>query len=335
MSEIKYNSIDPDNIFGEEESIIQFSDENVIKKQTVDNIIINSFLDDVKRFSIKCQDDELDMDDISKEIDSFIKVMLCGKYKDYIIHPLEVLPVVRDFIDKYNNEMDDTFKSCIPILTSYHIMREIYYNINVNASDFDDITADGVEDILKVLSTDSISTNILSSVELQKNLCKIDMMMTKKTIAINLGIGLIKLSKYDIYSTLKDYGIKINWNIIKYLQMDEYVNLMDLNEMVVDYDSKDTNNKTLLEVTPLFKHSTPIFRPYYEFIIELIKDKQFDVNKTWVNDEYTYTPFSKDILFSSIFYLNDTFLKTTDLEDEEITRLYIYASKLLNDEELV
>lgn len=335
MSEITYNPIDPDNLFSEEETVIQINEESIVKKQIINHEIIKSFLSDVKVFCIECQIKELYMDDISTEIYTFIKLMLCGKYRDYIIHPLEVLPLVREFIDKYNNDIDDTFKACIPIITSYYIMREIYYNINVNASDFEDITADSVEHILEVLKSDSISS---TTIDLHENLCKIDMMMTKKTVTLNLGIGIIKLAKYDVYSTLKDYGIKINWNIIKYLQINEYVDLMDVNEMVVDYDSTDMNGKILLEVTELFKHSTPIFRPYYEFIIELIKDKQFDINKTWINEEYTYTPFSKDILFSSIFYLNDTFLKTTDLaneDEDQITRLYIYASKILNDNELV
>jgi len=321
MSQSTYNPMDPDNIFGIEE-------DDFVIKQDINKELIMCFIIDVKEFSIKCQTDELYMDDISKEVDIFIKTMLCSKYRDHIIHPLEVLPLVCDFILIYDFEMTDSFKACIPIIVSFHVMREMYHNMYEKASDFNDITADGVEDILYVLNSESQDI-------IKENLDKINMMMIKKTVSINLGMAIIKLARYDIYNTLTEYGIKINWNIIKFLEMDEYVDVMDVNELVTDYDCKDASGKTLLEVTSLFKHATPIKRRNYEFIVDLIKNKHLDVNKSWIKDEYTYTPFSKDILFSSIFYLNDTFLKTTDLEDDEISRLYIYASKLLNDEELV
>jgi hypothetical protein len=321
MTQVKFNSVDPDNIFTEE-------DDEVITKQIINKDMIMSFIIDVKEFSIKCQTDELDFDSISKEVNLFINMMLCSKYKEHIIHPLEVLPLVCNFILVYDLQIDDTFKACIPILTSFHIMREMYYNMYENASDFNDITADGVEDILYILSSESETL-------VKENLHKINMMMIKKTVSINLGIALIKLSKYDVYSTLNEYGVKVNWNILKYLEMNEYVDVMDVNKLVTDYECKDVTGKIILEVTPLFKHATTIYRPYYEFIVELVKNRHLDINKSWIEGDYTYTPFCKDILFSSIFYLNDTFLKTTDLEDEEISRLYIYASKLLGDDELV
>ena len=321
MSQATFNPIDPDNIFGDEE------DDSVIK-QAINKELIMKFIIDVKDFSIKCQTDELYIDDILREVVLFIKYMLCTKYCDHIIHPLEVLPLICDFILIYDLEMTDTFKACIPIIVSFHVMREMYYNMYDKASDFNDITADGVEDLLYLLNSES--QNMMKG-----NLDKINMMMIKKTVSINLGMALIKLAKFDVYSTLTEYGIKINWNIIKFLDMEEYVDVMDVNELVTDYDFKDASGKIILEVTPLFKHSTPIKRRNYEFLVDLVKNRHLDINKTWIKDEYTYTPFSRDILFSSIFYLNDTFLKTTDLEDDEISRLYIYASKLLDDRELV
>ena len=68
MSQVKFNSVDPDNIFTEE-------DEDVITKQIINKDMIMSFIIDVKEFSIKCQTDELDFDSISKEVNLFENVL--------------------------------------------------------------------------------------------------------------------------------------------------------------------------------------------------------------------------------------------------------------------
>ena len=149
-------------------------------------------------------------------------------------------------------------------------------------------------------------------------------------ITLNIAISLLKLGKYNVYSLLHENEVHVEWNVLKYLPMEQYVVLMNFHKLALDFD----NTNKVLEITDLFKSCAVFPRQTHIFTVDLVNYHHLNINKVTQNGKLEYTPFCKDILFSGIVYLNSVFIESTDLDEIEISRMYVYATKVLDEEEL-
>ena len=188
----------------------------------------------------------------------------------------------------------------------------MYYRLNPLSVSFEDFN----------INYNDISSNELKDVE--------ELYIIKVEITVNLGLSLLKLGNYNVYSILHENEVFVEWNIIKYLPLEQYILLIDHFKLGLDFD----NTSNVLEITDLFKHCAVFPRQTHMFTVDLINHRHLNINKVNQNGIEIYTPFCKDILFSGIVYLNNEFIETTDLDEKEKSRMYVYATKVLDEEEI-
>jgi hypothetical protein len=278
------------------------------KKQSIQlSLVTKAFLAKIKSFKDHViSNDIMDPYYINVTLDSIIKEIQTeySTPDDPLFAPLtEFIPSLCNSISNIKS-CEDISRSilsvCMPSIILYALMCKLYDQYSPNTEYHLNTSFD----------TDDPMNNI------------------KIEVSLRLCLAFMKLADYNTYEGFINnpvISVYIEWKTLIYLDEESYRKIMLKYKLLLEFVGHDIlNNLSGAVASP-----TVLTRPAYAFVRHLILDMR--IVRLESVDGHIYTSFMKDIIMSSILYLDSEVVEAANIPANDLNLFYRFANSYIQD----